>query len=59
MEHGAARWRMLAILFIARTAMAFQFQMVGAISPMFVATYGVGNKPPIEFANRSVAYGPP
>ncbi|MGI1661766.1 CynX/NimT family MFS transporter [Palleronia sp. KMU-117] len=42
MEHAAARWRMLAILFIARTAMAFQFQMVGALSPLFVTTYGVG-----------------
>lgn len=42
MDHATARWRMLAILFIARTAMAFQFQMIGAVSPMIVATYGVG-----------------
>jgi MFS family permease len=42
MDHATARWRMLAILFIARTAMAFQFQMVGALSPLFVANYGVG-----------------
>ncbi|NPD21247.1 MFS transporter [Alterinioella nitratireducens] len=42
MDDATARWRMLAILFIARTAMAFQFQMVGALSPLFVTTYGVG-----------------
>ena len=34
MNDAAARWRMLAILFIARTAMAFQFQMIGALSPL-------------------------
>lgn len=42
MDYTTARWRMLAMLFIARTAMAFQFQMVGALSPLFVTTYGVG-----------------
>lgn len=42
MDDATTRWRMLAILFIARTTMAFQFQMVGALSPLFVTTYGVG-----------------
>ena len=42
MDYTTARWRMLAIVFIARTAMAFQFQMVGALSPLFVTTYRVG-----------------
>lgn len=42
MDDATARWRMLAILFIARTVMAFQFQLIGALSPLFVSTYGVG-----------------
>lgn len=36
------RWRMLAVLFAARLAMAFQFQAVAALSPSYQATYGVG-----------------
>ena len=30
-QDGAGRWQMLALLFILRTAMAFQFQVVGAL----------------------------
>lgn len=39
-DGGAARWRVLALLFTVRTAMAFQFQAVGALSPLFVADFG-------------------
>lgn len=42
MRDGSARWRILALLFTARTAMAVQFQAVGALSPLFAADYGVG-----------------
>ena len=42
MDRATVRWRMLAVLFIARTAMAFQFQMVGALSPLFVTSFRVG-----------------
>ena len=31
----AVRWRVLALLFLVRTTMAFQFQVVGALSPAF------------------------
>ena len=41
MGGGAARWRVLALLFTVRTAFAFQFQAVGALSPLFVDTYGI------------------
>ncbi|QIE56316.1 MFS transporter [Pikeienuella piscinae] len=41
MERGAARWRILAVLFTVRTAMAFQFQTIGALSPLFAESYGV------------------
>lgn len=37
----SARWRVLALLFTVRTAFAFQFQAVGALSPLFIETYGV------------------
>ncbi len=37
-----ARWRALALLFAVRAAMAFQFQTVGALSPLFAERYGVG-----------------
>ena len=33
---------MLALLFTLRTAMAFQFQLVGALSPLLAAAYGIG-----------------
>jgi MFS family permease len=36
------RWLMLLVLFAARTTMAFQFQVVGALSPLFRDTFGVG-----------------
>ena len=35
------RWLILAVLFLARTAMAFQFQSVGALSPLVVKGYGI------------------
>ena len=37
----ANRWTMLAVLFCARTAMAFQFQSVAALSPLIVVNYGL------------------
>jgi MFS family permease len=37
-----ARWLMLFVLFAARTTMAIQFQVVGALSPLFRETFGVG-----------------
>lgn len=37
----ALRWRMLALLFVVRAAMGFQFQLVGALSPLYVDRYGV------------------
>ena len=40
-ENEAARCRVLASLFTVRTAFAFQFQAVGALSPLFVETYCV------------------
>lgn len=41
MDDGAARWRVLALLFTVRTTMAFQFQAVGALSPLFVDAFAV------------------
>jgi MFS family permease len=35
------RWLILAVLFLARTAMAFQFQAVGALSSFIVAEFGI------------------
>jgi predicted MFS family arabinose efflux permease len=35
------RWFMLAVLFLARAAMGFQFQTVGSIAPMLVESLGV------------------
>lgn len=37
----AIRWRILALLFLVRTTMAFQFQAVGALSPAFQQTFAV------------------
>ena len=37
-----SRWLILAVLFLARTAMAFQFQSVAALSPLLVTRYNVG-----------------
>src|SRR5438105_13922833 len=33
------RWVMLLVLLVARTAMAFQFQSIGALGPMLVDTF--------------------
>ncbi len=38
----ARRWRILALLFVIRTIMAIQFQMVAALSPMIEQTFAVG-----------------
>lgn len=38
--HGD-RWRMLAILFVARTAVGFQFQSVPALGPVIVGELGI------------------
>lgn len=35
------RWTILAVLFCARTAMAFQFQSIAALSPLIIEDYGV------------------
>lgn len=37
----AIRWRVLALLFLVRTTMAFQFQAVGALSPFMREAWGV------------------
>lgn len=36
-----SRWRVLALLFLVRTTMAFQFQAVGALSPAFQEVFAV------------------
>lgn len=36
------RWNVLVLLFAVRTAMAFQFQSVAALAPMFRQTFGAG-----------------
>jgi MFS family permease len=41
MDQGSERWRVLALLFAVRTTMAFQFQAVGALSPLFADAFGV------------------
>ena len=38
----AQRWKILAILFVVRLSMAFQFQSVASLSPAMIKTYGVG-----------------
>ncbi len=38
----AVRWRVLALLFLVRATMAFQFQAVGALSPAFQESFSVG-----------------
>lgn len=35
-----SRWTILAVLFVARTAMAFQFQSVGAVAPLVGSSLG-------------------
>jgi predicted MFS family arabinose efflux permease len=39
----ASRWTALAVLTFARTAMGFQFQVVGALGPLLMPRFGVGN----------------
>jgi MFS family permease len=39
MQH---RWNVLALLFVVRLSMAFQFQSVAAMSPSIMQNYGVG-----------------
>lgn len=36
------RWLILAVLFFARLAMAFQFQAIAALSPLLMADFGIG-----------------
>src|SRR4051812_741398 len=36
------RWRMLVILFIARTALGFQFQTIASAAPFLSDQFGVG-----------------
>lgn len=36
------RWTILAVLFLARLTMAFQFQSVAALSPLLIADLGIG-----------------
>ncbi len=36
------RWRVLSVLFAARAAMAFQFQAVAALSPLYMQNFGAG-----------------
>jgi MFS family permease len=38
----AVRWRVLILLFLVRMTMAFQFQLVGALSPAFQEAFSVG-----------------
>jgi predicted MFS family arabinose efflux permease len=35
------RWTIMAVLFLARTAMGFQFQAVGALSSLVIAGFGI------------------
>jgi predicted MFS family arabinose efflux permease len=40
-SHVGERWLILAVLFLARTAMAFQFQAVAALSSFFIAEFAI------------------
>ena len=43
MDHQISnRWLVLAVLFAARVTMAFQFQAVAALSPIYMSVFGVG-----------------
>lgn len=35
------RWLILAVLFLARTAIAFQFQSIAAVSPLLIKSLGI------------------
>jgi hypothetical protein len=36
------RWGVLAVLFVARLSMSFQFQSVAAVAPLLSHDFGVG-----------------
>jgi predicted MFS family arabinose efflux permease len=36
-----ARWLILLVLFVARTALAYQFQTIGAVGPVLIETFGI------------------
>jgi hypothetical protein len=36
-----SRWSILAVLFLARMTMSYQFQAVAGLSPLLVESYGV------------------
>jgi MFS family permease len=40
-SHVGERWLILAVLFLARTVMAFQFQAIAALSSFVVAEFGI------------------
>ncbi|MEM7636970.1 MAG: MFS transporter, partial [Pseudomonadota bacterium] len=40
-QHASNRWLVLAVLFTARVTMAFQFQSVAALSPVYMTVFGV------------------
>ena len=40
-RHVSNRWFVLAVLFCARVTMAFQFQAVAALSPVYMTAFGV------------------
>jgi MFS family permease len=40
-RYASNRWFVLAVLFAARVTMAFQFQAVAALSPVYMTTFGV------------------
>ena len=41
-DHGALRWRMLALLFACRASLGFQFQTLGSTADPLVAQFGIG-----------------
>ncbi|MDP6705861.1 MAG: MFS transporter [Alphaproteobacteria bacterium] len=40
-RRGRSRWTILAVLFLARTAMGFQFQSVASVSPFLIETLAI------------------
>lgn len=40
-QHVSNRWSVLAVLFAARVTMAFQFQAVAALTPVYMTAFGV------------------
>jgi MFS family permease len=41
LRHLRNRWGILAVLFVVRAAMAFQFQSVAAVAPLLSREFGV------------------